>query len=159
MTSNQVFGRGDEGASALTTPAAVAVELQPMLLNKSASSPPCGACVADGVEPGVGVMGSEHGGGGPVGDSTTKASQNNNKKAPSQQEMEEPACVRWFKAGLIALGLAMLAAVLVIMTDVAYVWWQGGNQNGAEGFLQPVVDVFFDRTNSTLASSDATSDS
>ena len=74
--------------------------------------------------------------------------------------MEEPACVRWFKAGLIALGLAMLAAVLVIMTDVAYVWWQGGNQNGAEGFLQPVVDVFFDRTNSTtLASSDATSDS
>ena len=75
--------------------------------------------------------------------------------------MEEPLCVRWFKAGLIALGLAMLAAVLVIMTDVAYVWWQGGNQNGAEGFLQPVVDVFFDRTNSTvtLASSDATSDS
>ena len=72
---------------------------------------------------------------------------------------EEPRCITWFKVSLIVVGLAMLAAVLVIMTDVAYVWWQGGNQNGAEGFLQPVVDVFFDRTNSTLVSRDATSDS
>ena len=87
MTSNQVFGRGDEGASAATTPsAAVAVELQPMLRNKSASSPsPCGACVADGVEPGVGVVGSEHGGGGGPGGDPTKATQNNNKRAHSQQ--------------------------------------------------------------------------
>ena len=86
MTSNQVFGRGDEGASAATTPsAAVAVELQPMLRNKSAPSPPCGACVADGVEPGVGVVGSEHGGGGGPGGDPTKATQNNNKRAHSQQ--------------------------------------------------------------------------
>ena len=38
--------------------------------------------------------------------------------------MEEPRCVTWFKVCLIGIGLAMLAAVLVIMTDVAYVWWQ-----------------------------------
>ena len=39
--------------------------------------------------------------------------------------MEEPRCVTWFKVCLIVLGLSMLAAVLVIMSDVAYVWWQG----------------------------------
>ena len=46
-----------------------------------------------------------------------------NSGLPSQ-EMEEPRCVTWFKVCLIGIGLAMLAAVLVIMTDVAYVWWQ-----------------------------------
>ena len=41
---------------------------------------------------------------------------------------EEPRCITWFKLSLIVVGLAMLAAVLVIMGDVAYVWWQGSKR-------------------------------
>ena len=42
--------------------------------------------------------------------------------------MRPHPCVTWFKVCLIVLGLAMLA-VLVIMSDVANVWWQARNSS------------------------------
>jgi len=143
-----VFGRHEAAVAtpgASSAAAGAPIELQPMLRNKSACP------VADGGESGL-IAGS---------DGVGSGSNSNNKRPQSQQEMEEPRCVTWFKVCLIGIGLAMLAAVLVIMTDVAYVWWQGGNQNGASGFLQPVVNVFFDRTltNSTLTTGETHSDS
>ena len=55
----------------------------------------------------------------------------------------------------------------VLISNEAFTDWttlidpQGGNQNGASGFLQPVVNVFFDRTltNSTLTTGETHSDS